>query len=724
MKPCSSAACANCSAPRDAARAFTGAVIAVGLSAVAACARSPYPPPPETRQATVVDTLHGVTFRDPYRWLEDQQSPEVRQWIAAQNAYADSIIGDTPSRRQIASRLRELMGAPNIGQPRKAGSWEYFTLRRSGEEVGAIYRRRAPARPTPIDPEAEYQKIVDPLAIRSDATTGVGIEGFSPDGRLMLYSVRDGGPDEISVRVRDVANGADLPDSLPWALYASISFDRTGAGFYYVHRSRQIGPRLKYHQLGTDPARDSVLFGDGLEPTSFLNASFPQDGRWRLYHVGHGWARNDVWLQNVSRGGGMITIAKDLPAHFAPQFIDGKVWMRTDLDAPKGRIVVVDPSKPAPETWTEVVPEGEDVLDGFSQIDGKLYVTYLHDVSHRIRVFTMDGKPAGEVPLPDHAAATIRGNGKGRALLTTTSLAQPLVTYQVNLATGERTVWESAEVPFDSAGIGVRQVWYTSKDGTRAPMYLMHRRGLAPNGDTPTLLHGYGGFTVSLMPRFDPRAAWWVERGGLYAQATLRGGNEFGEAWHRDGMLGNKQHVFDDFLAAAQWLVDSGYTRPQRFAIRGTSNGGLLMGAAITQQPDRFRAAYIGYPDLDMVRFYQFRTANNLPALLEYGDASNPEQFEAIRKFSPYQHLRDGTSYPAVMFRTGYWDTRVPPWQARKMAARLQAATRSRLPVILYHDPRSGHAGGRPWSLELEMAAREMEFLLRMVGAADSASAR
>lgn len=698
-------------------RRWPVAVGTLGASALVACARSPYPPPPETRQAVVVDTLHGVTFRDPYRWLEDQQSEEVRAWIAAQNASADSVIGDTPSRRELTSRAGELMGAPAVGQPRKAGDWEYFTLRRPGENVAAIYRRRAPAQPAPIDPKAEYQKVIDPLAFRPDATTGVGIEGFTPDGRLMLYSVRDGGPDESSVRVRDLATGVDLPDSLPWALYASISADRTGAGFYYVHRSRQIGPRLKYHRFGTDPARDSVLFGDGLEPTSFLNVSFPQEGRWRLYTIGHGWARNDVLLQEVARGHAaqVIAIARDVPAHFAPQFIDGKVWMRTDLDAPKGRIVVVDPLKPGRGDWREVIPEGPDVLDTFSQIDGKLYVTYLHNVSHRIRVFTMEGKPAGEVPVPDHAAVSIRGSGRGFALLTVTSLTQPPVTYRVSLTTGERTVWQPAEVPFDSTGMEVRQVWYTSRDGTRAPMYLMHRRGLVKAGSTPALLHGYGGFLVSLMPRFEPRAALWVERGGIYAQATLRGGNEFGEAWHRDGMLGNKQHVFDDFLAAAQWLVDSNDTRPARLAIRGTSNGGLLMGAAITQQPELFRAAYIGYPDLDMVRFYQFRTANNLPALLEYGDASNPERFEAIRRFSPYQNVRDGTRYPAVMFRTGYWDTRVPPWQARKMAARLQAATRSRLPVILYHDLRSGHAGGRPWSLELEMAAREMEFLLRMV---------
>jgi prolyl oligopeptidase len=465
-----------------------------------------------------------------------------------------------------------------------------------------------------------------------------------------------------------------------------------------------------------------VVFDRGYGPTTFLNVSFPENGRWRLFTVGFGWARNDVLLQDMAHGGKLIPIAQDLPAHFSPRLVDGKLWMRTDLDAPRGRVVLVDPSKPARENWKDVIPQSDDVLEDYTEIGGKLYVTYLHEVSEQIKALTKDGRPAGEVPVPDHASASIRDGGKGKALLTITSLTQPSVTYQVDLATGQRTVWQAAEAPFDSTGIEVRQVWYTSTGGSKAPMYLMYRRSLPHDGNAPALLYGYGGFAVNLLPRFDAVAAVWVEHGGIYAQATLRGGNEFGETWHRDGMLGNKQHVFDDFLAAAQWLVDSGYTNPRRLAIHGVSNGGLLMGAAITQRPDLFRAAFIGRPDLDMVRFYQFTSANNAPALFEYGNASDARQFAVIRMFSPYQNVRDGTRYPAAMFDVGFWDTRVPPWQARKMAARLQAATRSGLPVIFSQDPRSGHAGGRTWSQGIEATSRELEFLLRMVGAApDSA---
>jgi prolyl oligopeptidase len=344
-------------------------------------------------------------------------------------------------------------------------------------------------------------------------------------------------------------------------------------------------------------------------------------------------------------------------------------------------------------------------------------VTWIRDVSNRITIHEKTGQQVGEIAVPPNSSASIRGGDPGKARLTVTSFGQPSVTWGIDLATGVRTIDEPSRIPFDTLAVSVTQVWYRSADGTRAPMYLLHKRGFVRNGDTPVLLSGYGGFAVSLMPRFDPRAAAWVERGGVFAQATLRGGNEFGETWHRGGMLRNKQRVFDDFLAAAQYLVDSGYTSPRRLTIRGGSNGGLLMGSAITQRPDLFRAAFIGVPDLDMVRFYTFTTHNNMPALLEYGDASKREEFEAIRAYSPYQNVRSGVSYPAVMLQTGINDTRVPPWQARKFTARLQAASVSGLPVILYHDLRSGHAGGRTTAGNIDLAARELEFLLRMVGA-------
>ncbi len=660
--------------------------------------------------------MNGIVVTDPYKWLEDQSSDEVGRWIEAQRVYADSVVGSSARHVALAKRLTELMDVPSVGALRKAGAWEYFSMRRRGDEVSAIYRRRPNATPGPIDPSGAYEKVLDPMALSSDGTTSVDIQGFSADGRLMLYSIRDGGPDEVSIHVRDLVKKIDVSDSLPRALYASVSFDRDAKGIYYVLRSREIGPRFKYHRLGTNVGSDSVLFGDGYGPTAFMNVSLLDGGRMRMFTIGHGWARNDILIQDLARGGRLIAIARDLPAHFSPKYIDGTLWMRTDLDAPKGRLVTVDLASPAPDAWKTVIAEGEGVIDDFNIIGGKLYVTYIHDVANRIAVFSLDGKHEGELALPAHSSATIRGLGAGKTALTITSFTQPAITYSMNLTTGKREVWEKSVVPFDTSGIEVQQIWYPTLDGKKAPMYLMFKRGIPRDGSAPAMLTGYGGFTASLLPRFDARAAVWVEHGGVFAQATLRGGNEFGEAWHRDGMLANKPNVFNDFIAAAQTLVDSGFTKPERLAIRGTSNGGLLMGVAVTKRPDLFRVAYIGNPDLDILRFPWFPTANNAPALLEYGDASKPDEAKVIASFSPYQNVKKKTRYPAMFITTGQNDTRVPPWAARKFTARVQASSTSGLPVILYNDLRQGHAGGRGMSGNVELAAKDLDFMLRMVG--------
>lgn len=672
---------------------------------------------PPTRATPTVDTLHGIAVEDRFRWLESQTSPDVLAWIEAQNRYALQVLGpDTPGRRALGTRLRELMDVPQSSPPRRGGDHEYFTLRRKGEEVAAIYRRRWAPEAGRIVPDAQYERVVDPLALRADGTTSVAIEALSPDGSLLMYSVRDGGPDEITVRLRDLRTGRDLPDSLPRALYAALSFAPDGRGIYYVHRSRYEGPRFRYHRLGTSPGSDSLIYGEFLPPTHFLGVATAREGKVRIYTIGHGWARNEIVLEDT-RTGTRTRITEGLDAHFTAQVVDDELWMRTDLDAPRGRIVAVDFANPRREAWRTVIPEGEDVIDAFALIDGRLYVTYLRNASHRIAAFTRDGAPAGELPVPPHATVALRAGGRGTALLTVTGFAQPSVTYAVDLASGARTVDEASLIPFDTAAFEVSQHWYRSKDGTRAPLWVVQKRGHVRSRNTPALLNGYGGFTLSLGPRFDPRAALWVERGGIYVQATLRGGNEFGEAWHQAGMLLNKQNVFDDFISAARFLVDSGFTAPERLAIRGASNGGLLMGAALTQRPELFAAAFVGVPDLDLVRFPWFVTHNNAPALLEYGDARNAEQFAAIRTYSPYQNVRDGVRYPAVMVQTGMNDTRVPPWQARRFTARLQEATASGKPVVLLHDLRSGHAGGRSMSGNVALATQELEFLLRHVGA-------
>ena len=697
----------------------TAALATVGLTLALACG-SPYPPPPDTVREPVVDTLHGVAITDDYRWLEDQDSPETRAWIAAQNAYAEQIVGDTPLRSELAARLRELMDVQGAVFPRRAGDYEYFSLRKPGREVAAIYRRPAPEEREegPMDLTGDFEVVVDPLDIHPDGTTSVSIRDFSPDGNLMMYAIRDGGQDELSIRVRDLTTGEDLPDRLPNFLYGGTSFDPEGIGFHYVSRSRETGGRVRHHVLGNDLADDTELFGEGHGPEKFVGFSRGGGGRYMAYTVQHGWARTDVYLQDLQAGGEPEPVIVGAPARFRTRFVDDDLHLLTNLDAPLNRVVAVDPGNPDPDpaNWREVIAEADDLLTGYQIIDDQIYADYLHNVSSRIVRYDMDGTMTGEIPLPEHHVATLRSWGEGAGLLTLMSLVTPSHVLKIDLETMETEEWLPSAVPFNGADYEVSQVWYTSADGTEAPMYVAHRRGYEPDGDTPTLVYGYGGFNSNNLPRFNTGAAAWMEQGGVYALATLRGGGEFGETWHRAGMLENKPNVFDDFIAAAEWLIANGYTNPDRLAIRGVSNGGLLVGSALTKRPDLYRAVFCGLPDLDMVRFYQFTHANNMPALLEYGNAAVAEEFEVLRTFSPYQNVRDGVRYPAVMLTQGDLDTRVPPLQARKMAARLQAATASGLPVILDYDPRTGHAGGRTFSRNVRNNAMELAFLLGQLG--------
>jgi prolyl oligopeptidase len=684
---------------------------------VAACSPA-HPPPPPTEKGEVVDTIHGVSIPDPYRWLEAQESAETRAWIDAQNLYAEQIVGESPLRERLRSRFRELMGFDDVDYPSKGGDWEYFTMRRSNQELPVIYRRPAPPEDEHqrIDPKDDFEVVLDPHPMSEGQTTRVDIMSVSPDGKLLIYSVRDGGQDEVEVRIRDVEKGADRPEHLPSALYSSVSFNESGTGFYYSRRSRETGARIHFHEMGSDTGEDREIFGKGYGPTSFINVSEVAGGRHLIFTVQHGWARSEIHFKE--KDGPVQTIVDGEDARFYPRYHDGLLYVRTNLDAPNNRILAIDLENPSRDAWKEVIAEGEDVLQNFSFIGDKLYVTYLHYVSTQIKIYESDGTPAGEIPVPELHRGEIRGATEGKAFLTVSSFTQPPVTYLLDLKNHEKEVWDERKVDFDPLGILVQQVWFDSKDGTKVPMFVVHREDIQMDGNNPTLLYGYGGFNSAQTPRFDTFGAVWVGEGGVFAMANLRGGSEFGERWHRAGMLENKQNVFDDFIGAAEWLIANKTTRPERLAIRGGSNGGLLVASALTQRPDLFRAVLCGFPDLDMVRFYTFTKTNNLPALLEYGDASKPEQFDFIRKYSPYQAVKDGTAYPAVMLTSGDLDTRVPPLQARKMTARLQAASSSGLPVILRYHPKAGHAGSRgvPLSQSIEDRAMEMTFLLSQLG--------
>ncbi len=694
-------------------------VVSVAVALAGACAPA-YPPPPDTVKREVVDTIHGVEIGDPYRWLENGTSQETRTWIDEQNAYAEQIVGESPLRDEIRARYRRLMRYDDVGSPTKAGDYEIFTMRRATEELPVIYRRPAPpsGELQRIDPDAEYEVVLDPNTMSADQTTRFDVLSVSPDGKLLLYSIRDGGQDETEIRIRDLEKGVDLEERYRKALYSAVSFKKSGGGFYYSRRSRETGARIYFHEMGSEIEEDIEIFGEGYDPRSFINVSELGDGGYLLFTVNHGWARSELHFQDLKKGGPARPIVVNVDARFYPKFHEGLLYVRTNLDAPLNRVIGIDLRNPEQDRWREVVPEGDDVLQDFSFMDGRMYLSYLRDVSGRIEVREMVGPSVGEIEVPEYHSAQIRGASEGKAFLTISSFTQPPLTYLLDLKTGTREVWEELNVDFDPEGITAKQVRYKSKDGTEVPMYVVHREDITMDGNNATLLYGYGGFNSAQEPRFDAMGALWVERGGVFAMANLRGGSEFGERWHRDGMLENKQNVFDDFIAAAEWLIENRYTSPKKLAIRGVSNGGLLVASCLTQRPELYRAVLCGFPDLDMVRFYTFTKTNNMPALLEYGDASIPGEFEFLRKYSPYQKVSDGTAYPAVMLSTGGLDTRVSPLQARKLTARLQAATSSGLPVILRYHPKAGHAASRglPLSRNIEDQAMETTFLLAQLG--------
>ncbi|MDW8353740.1 MAG: prolyl oligopeptidase family serine peptidase [Bryobacterales bacterium] len=683
-------------------------VLLVGLTAAAALAADRKPP--STRTDNVTEVLHGVEVADPYRWLEDGRSAETREWLERQRAYARAVLDALPGRAQLRQRLAELMRTDFVTAPVVRGSRYFYVRRNRDQELGVICVRQG------ID--GRERVLVDPHPLSPDRTVSVTLSAVSPDGSLVAYGARHGGEDEITVKVVETATERERGDILARARYSSLAFRPDNRGLYYVRFGAE-GPRLYYHELGSDPARDPVVFGEGLGRDKTLSASLSPDGRYLLIHVTHGVGgegRTELYLKDLSRPDAPRAVIQGLRARSTGRMSPETLFVHTNWQAPNGRVLAIPLDKPEQAHWREIIAESQAVIRGFTLAGGKLFVNYLDNVVSRVGIFEPDGRPAGQIAFA--SLGTISGvSGEwnsGDAFFQFSSYHVPATVYRYHISSGRRDVWWQSQAPVDSERFELRQVWFRSRDGTRVPMFLLHGRGFQPQGDAPTLLTGYGGFNLVSTPGFDPLAVVWVERGGVYAVANLRGGGEFGEAWHRAGMLDKKQNVFDDFIAAAQWLISNRYTQPSRLAITGNSNGGLLVGAALTQRPDLFRAVICGAPLLDMLRYHKFSVARWWVA--EYGSAEDPEQFQYLYAYSPYHRVRDGTPYPAVLFVTGDADTRVDPLHARKMTARLQAATSSGRPVLLLYDTYRGHSAGLPLSEQIENLAMRLQFLLWQLG--------
>jgi prolyl oligopeptidase len=664
--------------------------------------------PPKTRVDNVTETVHGVEITDPYRWLEDRQRPETGEWINAQDEYTNSVISSLPGREKITRRLTELTRIDWVSAPWVRDKRYFFEKRSADQELSVVCMRKAI--------EGKDEVLIDPHPMSPDQTTSVGIHGVSEDGTVLAYGVREGGEDELAGRLLDVASRKDLPDRLPKARYFGFALKPDMSGFYYARHGAE-GSRVYYHAMGADSAADEEIFGKGYGPDKLIFVALSEDGRYLSLTVWHGAAeKSEIYYQNVAESGPFVPIVNDIDARFEESVGGDYMFLQTNWEAPNWRILRVDLRNPAREHWREIIPESHAVIEGISLAGGKLFVRCLDNVSSRVKVFDPDGRHLRDLALP--AIGTVSGVigrwKRNEAFFGFSSFHIPPTTYRYDVEKDTRDIWWRLEVPIASDMFEVKQVWYKSKDGTRVPMFLVHARGIKLDGANPTVLTGYGGFNASLTPQFSAEATLWVEMGGVFAMPNLRGGGEFGEKWHRAGMLDNKQNVFDDFIAAAEWLIENGYTNPAKLAISGGSNGGLLVGAALTQRPELFRAVVCTYPLLDMVRYHKFLVAAFW--LSEYGSSEDPEQFAYLHAYSPYHRVKNGTKYPAVLFITGDADTRVDPLHARKMAALLQAATGSDKPVLLRYHTKAGHSGGQPLSKQIEDTTDELSFLFWQLG--------
>lgn len=676
------------------------------------------PPPPAVEAIPVADDYFGTKIPDSYRWLEDAKSPETRAFIDAQNAYTGRYLRQAHIREQVVDDLDALQNVSAMGIPIARDNSFFFRKRLAGEQQPSIYVRYGWT--------GKDERLIDPAKLSRDANTSVVIEDVSRDGSLLAYAVRQGGADETGVHLLNVKTGKTLEDELPAARYESVSFAPDGASIYYARNNRQ-GTLLYQHLLGTRTSMDTLLFGrefrgELLGGNDLFSGVITDDGHYLIVEIDRGVParRVDIVYRDLTKPGSPFEVLVwGLDARFNAIYARGAWYVKTDYNSPKGRILKADPGI-LPDVWKTIVPEEQDVIDEWSIVGGKIYVNRLKDVKTVTTVYALDGRPTGKVEYEGIGSASgISGRTTDRyAFFDFDSYIVPPTIYRLDTVTGKREVFFQPKIPFDSSQYELKQVFFKSKDGTEVPMFIAGKKGLKRDGTERLLMTGYGGFNLSMGSSWSPLYAWWLEQGGWFALPNLRGGGEYGENWHEQGMFEKKQNVFDDWFAAAEYLIANKYTSPQRFAITGRSNGGLLMGASITQRPELFSAVLCGYPLLDMLRYQKFLVGSYWTT--EYGSAENEKQFPYLLKYSPYHNVKPSTAYPAVMFFTGDSDTRVDPLHARKMTPLLQSASSSGRPVLLHYSLQGGHSGGVGVDQQIQDNADQLTFLWTETGQPDA----
>ncbi len=675
---------------------------------------------PVARREAVVDDYHGTRVPDPYRWLENAESAESTAWVDQQNALTRGFIDEGPNRERLKTTLSQMMNYPKYSLPYKEGG-RYFFWKNDGLQNHMVMY-------TLDTLDSEPRLLLDPNVLREDGTAAVTNTTLTHDAALLAYAVSYGGSDRQEVKVRRVGTGEDLPDFLRWCKFTSIAWRRDNSGFFYNRfpepgtvpsEEENMDCQVYWHALGTPQDKDALVYKRSDDRELMFHPFISEDGKYLLLSVSRGTApTNGVYYRLAREDGEFVRLLDKFDAEYG--FIDniGSVfYFQTDLNAPRGRVIAIDINAPQRKNWREIIPEQPEPLSFAAMIDQHLVVAYLKDAHHQMKVLTLDGTFVRNIDLP--AMGTIGGlSGKREEremFFAFTSFIHPPTQYRYDLREGVATVFRRSEVQVDPGKYETHQVFFTSKDGTRVPMFITHKKGLPRDGNNPVYLYGYGGFQASLLPSFGVSNILWFDHGGVLAIPNLRGGNEYGEDWHRAGMFGKKQNVFDDFIAAAEWLVNNTYTSPRKLAIAGGSNGGLLVGACMTQRPELFGAVHCGVPLADMLRFHKFTVGKFWTT--EFGNAEeNPEHFRFIYAYSPYHRVKEGTVYPPTLVTTADTDDRVVSLHGKKFAAALQAADAGAGPILLKVETKAGHGAGKPLSKIIDEQADVYAFLFRILG--------
>lgn len=676
---------------------------------------------PVTRQSPQVDEYHGVKVADPYRWLEDDNSPETKAWVEAQNKVTFGYLEKIPQRAAIKDRLTRLWNYERYGVPFKQGG-RYFYAKNDGlQNQSVLYTITSLA--------AEPTMLLDPNALSADGTVALSGYTITDDGRLMAYGLSSAGSDWQEWRVRDVQTGQDLPDHVNWVKFSSASWTKDGRGFFY---SRYDEPtegtkltkanyfhKLYHHRLGTPQSEDKLVYHRPDHKDWNFYGGVTDDGRYLIITASQGTdPKNRVLYKDLSQPDSpVVELLMEFDADYT--FIDNEgpvFWFKTDLNAPRHRVIAIDITRPERANWKEIIPQASETLARVGVVNHQFICSYLKDARSQVKIFGLDGRFIREVALP--GIGSTGGFGGQRKDTETfysfTSYTSPGTIFRYDLTTGNSTVFRQPKVDFNPDDYETRQVFYASQDGTRVPMFISHKKGLKLDGRNPTLLYGYGGFNISLTPGFSVANLAWMEMGGVYAVPNLRGGGEYGEEWHRAGTRLQKQNVFDDFIAAAEWLIANKYTSPKKLAISGGSNGGLLVGACMAQRPDLFAATLPAVGVMDMLRFHKFTIGWAWTS--DYGSAEDPEEFRALYAYSPLHNLKPGTKYPATMVTTADHDDRVVPAHSFKFAAALQAAQAGKSPTLIRIETKAGHGAGKPTAKLIEEAADKWAFLVNELG--------